>query len=890
LSLGTVAAGASATYTFAVQVASSFPANPSAIDNSACVSTTSSGDPAGNDCGSTSTPPGGNPDLRLAKSVVNGNGNPGSVLVYQLAVTNGGTWDAGGVALHETVPPVTTFRAAGSSPGWICSPDGTAGSSCTLSLGTVAAGASATYTFAVQVASSFPANPPSIDNSACASTTSAGDPAGNDCGSTSTPPGGNPDLRLAKSVASGDGTPGGVLVYQLAVTNGGTRDAAGVAFRETVPPLTTFRAAGSSPGWTCTPDGSAGSACTLSLGTVAAGASTTYTFAVQVASSFPANPPSIDNSACVSTTSSGDPAGNDCGSTSTPPGGNPDLRLAKSVASGDGTPGSVLVYQLAVTNGGTRDAAGAALNETVPQLTSFRVAGSSPGWTCTPDGNAGSSCTLSLGTVAAGASATYTFAVLVARTFPPNPPSIDNTACLSTTSTGDPAGNDCGSTSTPPSGNPDVRLAKSVASGDGSPGSVLVYQLAVTNGGTRDAAGVALHESVPQLTTFQAAGSSPGWTCTPDGNAGSSCTLSLGTVAAGASTSYTFAVQVASSFPLNPPSIDNSACISTTSSGDPTDNDCGSVSTPPGGSSDLVLTKTLTSGTAVPNGVLVFNLSLRNQGSRAATEVMLRETVSENSVFEPASSSPGWNCTPDGSAGASCALAVGVVAAGGSSSYSFAIRLRAELPPDATVSNTACAAQPTGAKDSVGNGCSTVTVGPQSRTDLEVGLEVDASSRRVGEPFTFILTVRNTSTVMAEGLRLGVTLPSFGSDPTDLDSACLNPGEGSIECSVSQLAGGASVAFSWKQAARQTGSYTVSAELLAATPEDIDSVPGNGVHTEDDYAEVDVSVSSGPELHEIPTLSSVGISVLAVLLAALGLGFLKRRAVRGGAPPSASSD
>ncbi len=379
-----------------------------------------------------------------------------------------------------------------------------------MSVGTLSAGAAATYTFAVQVASTFPANPPAIDNTACASTASAGDPPGNNCGTTSTPPGGNPDLAMAKSVASGSGNPGSVLVYQLVVSNAGTRDAAGVSLRETVPQLTSFLAAGSSAGWTCSPDGSAGSSCMLAVGTVAAGSSATFTFAVQVASTFPADPPVIANTACASTTTGGDPSGNDCGTTSTPPGGNPDVRMAKSVASGNGDPGSVLVYQLLVTNAGTRNAVGVSLHETVPQLTTFRPAGSSPGWTCTPDGNAGSSCTLTVGTVAAGSSATFTFAVQVASAFPPNPPAIDNTACVSTTSSGDPTDNDCGTTSTPPGGGPDLKLVKSVASGSATPGSVLVYELQVSNLGTQGAAGVSLAETVPQLTTFLPASSSPG--------------------------------------------------------------------------------------------------------------------------------------------------------------------------------------------------------------------------------------------------------------------------------------------------------------------------------------------------------------------------------------------
>jgi len=422
-----------------------------------------------------------------------------------------------------------------------------------------------------------------------------------------------------------------------------------------------------------------------------------------------------------------------------------------------------------------------------------------------------------------------------------------------------------------------------VASGSGDPGATLVYRLVVTNAGTREAAGVQLSETVPQLTSFLPAGSSPGWTCTPDGNAGSSCTLPVGTLAAGSSVTFTFAVRVASSFPPNPPPIDNTACATTTSHGDPAGNNCGGTSTPPGGHPDLVLQKTLASGTVVPNGVLVFTLSLHNQGNRAATNVVLRETVPASSTFEAASSSPGWSCRPDGGEEAACSLAVGTVAAGASASFAFAIRLRADLPPGTRVSNAACAEETPGGNDPPENNCATLIVdppGPQTRTDVEVALGVDEPLRQTGDPFLFTLTLRNASSVTAEGLRVSVALPGFGTEPTELDPACQNPGGVVIECTLAQLAGGGSVSFTWKQVAFQAGDYTVSAELMAATPEDVDSTPGNGVRTEDDYAEVTVTASAEPAVHEIPTLSTVGISVMTLLLVALGVVFVRRGRAR----------
>ena len=591
LSLGSLAGGASATRTFAVQVAGSFPpGSPATIDNTACVSSGSADDPAQDNCSTTSTPA-GSPDLAMVKSLTSGNGNPGSTLVYSLVVTNSGNRAAAGVQLTDTVPALSTFLPVSSSPGWSCSPNNNAGSTCTLSVGTVGAGTSATATFAVELAAAFPPNPPPIDNTACASTGTGGDPAGNNCGSVSTPPGGNPDLGMTKSVVSGSGNPGSMLVYSLVVANLGNRDAESVQLTETVPALATFLPTGSSPGWSCSPSHSAGSTCALSVGTVAAGTSTSATFAVELAAAFPPNPPAIDNTACTSTSTGGDPAANNCGSVSTPPGGNPDLGMTKSVVSGSGNPGSTLVYSLVVTNIGNRDAESVQLTETVPALSTFLPGSSSPGWSCSPGASAGSTCSLSLGTVAAGASATRMFAVQLEATFPPDPPAIENTACSSSSAGGDPAANDCDSISTPPGGNPDLQITKSVASGNGNPGSVLVYALEVTNAGTQGAAGVSLQETVPALTTFLPGSSSPGWTCSPDGNAGSFCMLALGTVAAGSTVTSTFAVQVANTFPPDPPPIENTACVSTASGGDPAGNDCGSTSTPPGGNPDVGITK-----------------------------------------------------------------------------------------------------------------------------------------------------------------------------------------------------------------------------------------------------------------------------------------------------------
>jgi uncharacterized repeat protein (TIGR01451 family) len=95
------------------------------------------------------------------------------------------------------------------------------------------------------------------------------------------------DLRVSKSDGGlGRVMAGDVITWTLAYTSSGTQAAQNVTLREVVPAHTTFHAAASSAGWSCADGAAAGSACTLSLGTVPTQTSDARVFAVQVT-----NPP-----------------------------------------------------------------------------------------------------------------------------------------------------------------------------------------------------------------------------------------------------------------------------------------------------------------------------------------------------------------------------------------------------------------------------------------------------------------------------------------------------------------------------------------------------------------------------------------------------------------------
>src|SRR4029077_15346224 len=94
-------------------------------------------------------------------------------------------------------------------------------------------------------------------------------------------------------------------------------------------------------------------------------------------------------------------------------------------------------------------------------------------------------------------------------------------------------GDNSGSDTTPVNAAPDLQITKSDGGWTSRRGGVITYTLTYTNTGNQGATGVVLTETVPANTTYTGSG----WTCTPNSNAGSTCTQSVGSLAGGGATS-----------------------------------------------------------------------------------------------------------------------------------------------------------------------------------------------------------------------------------------------------------------------------------------------------------------------------------------------------------------
>jgi uncharacterized repeat protein (TIGR01451 family) len=493
-------AGATATFELTGHVP---PGTPSGTEITNTVTVASDNDPLEENNSATMTVSVSSADVRVTKT-----GPPtavaGTTITYDVTVENLGPDTALNVVVTD--PPLCDqFNC---------------------SLGNLLPNASVHFSFDVTV----PANATSQSNTATVSTDSVDPSLNNNTSTATTAVTQSADLSVVKTgpatvVASTN------LTYTVTVANAGPSDASNVVLTETLPAGTTL--VSSSCGST-----------TCMIGTLAAGASAQFTFVVTVDAN--ATGPLTNTATVTSSTTDPDP-GNNTSSVQTVVTPAPaDVSIAKSADTPTATPGSNATYTIVVTNNGPGAAANVVVTDDLPDGTT--LVSSSAGCTGTDP------VTCTVGTLAAGASATITLVV----TLPPTPGTVVNTAQVSTSSTDpNPANNTSSVQTTVALAPADLSIAKSADFSTSTPGSNATYTIVVTNNGPGTADNVVVTDDLPAGTTLVS--SSAG--CTGTGPV----TCTVGTLAPGASATITIVVTL----PSTPGTVVNTARASTTST-DPT--------------------------------------------------------------------------------------------------------------------------------------------------------------------------------------------------------------------------------------------------------------------------------------------------------------------------------
>ncbi|MCA9965728.1 MAG: hypothetical protein KC423_15860, partial [Anaerolineales bacterium] len=220
------------------------------------------------------------PDVAVSKQTDATLVELGDPVTFTIHYTNNTLAPVSGVLLHEVVPIDSSFNAGLSDVGWNCTPDGSAGNECTLTVGAMAAGESGSATFAVTAANTWSAGTTTISNTVTIDVDGEDNNPADNVGSAEAPINGGVDLAVSivsdgNSLYYDDLQP--MPVYTITYSNLSSDQTAVAELVEPLPPGVQSNFTNYLTGWRCDSIYTGG-ICTYQLGEVAPGASGIITF------------------------------------------------------------------------------------------------------------------------------------------------------------------------------------------------------------------------------------------------------------------------------------------------------------------------------------------------------------------------------------------------------------------------------------------------------------------------------------------------------------------------------------------------------------------------------------------------------------------------------------
>ncbi|MCK6073735.1 DUF11 domain-containing protein [Paenibacillus silvae] len=616
--IGTLAPGAEVTVTFEVRITMPI---PSQISNQSTVSFTS-GSFSGSSSSNTTQTPVIQPQIALVKTANTVNATVGDTVVYTIAVSNTGNLQAN-VTITDTIPAATTLVPNSVVVSGLPQPGVTPGAG--IPVGIVAAGATAIVTFAV-VVDSLP-SPQQLSNFA-SSTFTFTPPDGRTLTGTAasnvlTFPVSSPNVTVVKSTTSTSVTVGDTVVYSIVVTNSGIAPVNSVQFSDPIPAGATFITGSVTVNSVSQPAASPSGG--IPLGTLAPGGTAIVTFSVRV-SDIPAGN-QLSNRSTVSFTS-GTFSGTTFSNTVSTPVYQPILTAQKTASTQNATVGDTVSYTISVSNQGNF-AALINLSDNLPAGTvlvpnSVIING-------LPLPAADPAAGIAAGSVAAGATTTITFSVVIETL--PSPQQLINQATVALSFTLPDGRNITRSVQsnvlTIPVSAPDVQVVKSTTSTAVSVGDTVTYSVAITNNGIENVSNVIFTDALPASTVLSAGSVFVDGVLRP--NASPSTGITLGSIAPGVTVTVVFSVRV-TSLPL-PAVLNNQSTVSFTSGALSATTFSNTVSTPVY-QPILAAVKTGDQTIATVGDTVIYSIAVNNTGNYGAA-VTLTDTIPAGTEFVP---------------------------------------------------------------------------------------------------------------------------------------------------------------------------------------------------------------------------------------------------------------
>ncbi|MCM3749313.1 hypothetical protein M3223_18300 [Paenibacillus pasadenensis] len=604
----------------------------------------------------------------------------------------------------------------------------------------------------------------------------------------------SPNVTVSKSANVPGSVIGDIITYTVTITNSGTANVSNVILTDPLPASLNFVSGSVTVGGVVRPTADIRSG--VSIGTVAFGSSVTTTYRAVVAS-LP-SPPQANNTASASFTFQGIPGGSTItavipSNTVSTPVYAPVLSLAKSASTSAATVGDTITYTINVANSGSI-AAATVLTDNIPSGSqyvagSFRVNG-----TVIPGANPAAG--VSIGSIAAGGSATVTFQVNVVSL--PSPPQLTDQATAAYTYQPPDgrtlSGSAASNTITIPVSLPSVSLTKTASRTNLAVGETMTYTSVITNSGGTALTNVILTDPIPAGSSFVSGSVVVGGVSRPTAVPASG--ISVGTIASGTSVTVTFQVTAVSVPPGGQLSNQSKASYSSgTSTGQALS---GTVLTPVF-QPVITLTKAASATSVVVGDTVNYTVTASNGGNIAAT-VTVTDPIPAGASFVPGTVTVGG--TPVPGANPATGIAVGPVAPGGSVPVTFQLLLNS-LPSPPTLTNQASASftytLPGGGSFNGSAQSNTVSL-PASSPNVTIAKSVNESYAAVGDVLTYTLNVQNTGASSITGVIISDPLPpelTFQTGSVTINgspAAGANPNTG-INIGTIAAGGGAFIVF-----------------------------------------------------------------------------------------------
>ncbi|KAF2337528.1 DUF11 domain-containing protein, partial [Flavobacterium nitrogenifigens] len=569
-------------------------------------------------------------DLELTKSVTPTSAAAGEQVTFTINVLNNGPGNATGVGVKDVIPVGYTLI-----PGSVSAGGTYQVATATLEWRNLVLPANSnidltfnafvnplgSYQNVAQVITSDLPDPDSVPNNNIASEDDQDD-------AEITFIGPSADLSLVKDVVTGNTSPvvGSQVSFELKITNDGPNNATGVQVADLLPSGFQYVNYSSSAG---TYDNTTG---IWNVGTVDVGVTESLIIDAKV---LPAG--DYKNIAQVSASNLPDPdstPNNDDGDQSeddednvvlTPIPPAADLSLTKTVSNATPLVGSLVTFTIITTNSGPQDAAQVQVTDLLPSGYTFATFSATSGTYDSTTGlwtldilESSESETLQINAIV-NPTGDYTNIAEVTNSDTPDPDSTPNN--------GVPTEDDYGTaTTTPIPQSSDLSLVKTVNNATPLVGSVVTFEVVVTNNGPQDNFGVQVTDVLPSGYTFTGSTISTGtynpvtgvWTV---GNLvnGDSETLQI-VAKVSPSGVYTNTAEVTAA---NLPDPD-----STPNNGITTEDDYGEVTTiPVPTSADLSITKTVNNIAPLVGSQITFNIEVTNSGPQEANAVAITDLL-----------------------------------------------------------------------------------------------------------------------------------------------------------------------------------------------------------------------------------------------------------------------